>query len=1725
MDKYEISLWEEFPDLTSDRIPFLNERKLCVIGSDTMRDAAKAVEPKMINNINGTNTFTFKMYSTYTDEFTGEKYKNPFLNLLINERKVKVLWKDKWYDLLIKNLDENTQDKSITYTCKDSYITELSRNGYNLEYSLDLQNNTGTASELVESVLQNSGWTFDKENSTKIIQKTEEPVYETKTKTNFTAIKQSPNGDEKVEINAGESILVFYSSVVDITTTQLQDVEIQFLYSADGYATDENDMLVLNGDCYSVKCKANKIGGHIFYRIENNLIIEIDTTSDISSKYRAERLVKTQKTKYDELLDKYVKVYENNIYGYETTKYSDPIAIVNLLVNPSNFTGLEGWIGEDLNWGLYPKFTRESNITEYNAKSYLKVNSGYTYNSAFSSNISYLTPTQIEIKNGDTGGFHKGEQYIFRVKFKSDLNNEPNNYIDGDNILPIITINENNQPSGENYFDIGAREFNQEENWNEYTLTCNTSCTVSDLQNIGFFINVVEPCWIEDIQFFKFEMGVTTYDEGAQLKRINPGEISLQSVVKKVYRYYNADHNGVEKPEDLKFLYESEEESTEYVPVTNNYEKLATIEAKNSNRFNILQSIAENFKCWVRFVIDHDELGRVTFDENGLPNKKVVLVEEIGKDLGWSFEYGIDTKNILRKIVSDNLTTKVLVLPNDNEFGKNGFCTIARSNLNYTKENFVLDFGYYINQGLLDQNMINRDLYSSANNYIGYYYHLHSLNKEYDEITDILLQKRIELNKQQSQLTVLEAQQQASNEELGKCKADVMTLACVNNWDEANNYVQSHADYIKVQSLMNTIARLQNTIDKNNRQLIDLCASVEKLEEYINTRAERQKEIAEITRELDTRFFKKYARYIQEGTWQDSSYIDDDKYYLDAIDVAYTSARPQLQYDINVMRLTSLEDFSSKSFEVGDICYVVDRDFFGYAIDGITPYKLKITISEITSYFDTPEKDIIKVQNYKTQFDDLFQRITATTQSLQYAAGSYQRAASVINPDKTLSFDLLQDTFDYNEDLVINASNQQITWDSTGITITDDKNTANKLRLMAGGLFISNDGGDSWKNAVRGDGISADVLTAGRVNTNEIFIYDGGHPSFRWDSSGINAYHVNNNGTIPILDTFVRFDQFGLYGYQGTEDFQPSTEDAIWENEYIKFGLTWKGFFLHGGKGNSQLEIADDGDGIIFSMKNATGKNSLEISTSEDIVLKTGDIKRVQIGRLDPMDENTEYGIWVRDNNGDSIFNVSSNGTNSIGGWTLTKDSFYHTDVSNNTIGLYSNGKNTTIQGNTADYYILAGKTFGVTIDGKVYASAGKIGGWNITNSFLYNNNIQIDSTGSIRCTVLPFSETNLPLSSPGIIYIVAENKIKKMGTADPNFTYSIVINQEDAQEYGITEEQIRTNLTVTIERASGGNIGNYTITPSGSSTITINNQNFVIKYIPGNLTITNYSWNIDSDGYAYFHNISADGGYIAGWHIDNDKIWNDNGTTLSASGNASYSTNRYTIVTNSIAASGGTIGGWSIGSGLISNGISLIPSGMPNGPSVKIGSTFIQGDPSGGGIRFSGTGTNWSKIYVGDVIFPGLLSVNDTLFKTDQWQTGATNGNRIQYLDWLHSNWGSQTPNEVRAEGKPKSAAFERYSEDGSKNFSRLNITSNNGTVTIPFGDLQIGTINIYENKTYWASQYGVDCWNIINVNVPTGTVMLDFQYNEKDKWTGYIRARCTLCGYTSWQGPYQYQ
>ncbi|MBQ5474378.1 MAG: hypothetical protein IIT65_06680 [Lachnospiraceae bacterium] len=91
---------------------------------------------------------------------------------------------------------------------------------------------------------------YDSENSESIIQKTEGPVYEVTTLNTVRALKQDPKRDSTVNIPANANVLVFYDSIVNILESGGANVSTQFLYAPEGYETDINDSLVINGDCY-----------------------------------------------------------------------------------------------------------------------------------------------------------------------------------------------------------------------------------------------------------------------------------------------------------------------------------------------------------------------------------------------------------------------------------------------------------------------------------------------------------------------------------------------------------------------------------------------------------------------------------------------------------------------------------------------------------------------------------------------------------------------------------------------------------------------------------------------------------------------------------------------------------------------------------------------------------------------------------------------------------------------------------------------------------------------------------------------------------------------------------------------------------------------------------------------------------------------------------------------------------------------------------------------------------------------------------------------------------------------------------------------------------------------------------------------------------------------------------------------------------------------------------
>lgn len=1480
-DRYEISLWEDYivsaQGEGENLIPeHYEERKIATIGSDNMTAQWRATEPKLVSNVNGTNTLTFKMYYQFINTETGKKEQNPMLGLLVNERKVKCFWKNKWYDLVIKSCQEDSNGKSITYTCKDLFINELSKTGFNLIFDTELENNQGTVNELASTILEGTDWQLGASDVIK--QYVEEPIYEVLTVNDFPT-------EEGVTVTAGNKILVFYSIF-----TNRSDF-FQFWYDdTQAFLTDKSNMLVDSGECLSVNATWKEVTYNSIpswqISVDGTIICYISKSAEVSERYHAKRLVRSQVQVLDPLTDKYVYKYTKKdtgktVFGYTETKYDDVLTVNNYITNSQDFGSTTGWSGSGITFQLYPLFT--ANITtDYEAKSYLSIpKSLVAYNSGIKDFRSYIND-----------GFTKNEKYIFRIKAMTDSNGAPSGtYCTTSNIYltPWIgkyTLNASTNTytrSGNNYFSVSSASANGD--WIEYTLTCSTSATYEELLKLGLFIDNSNSSsgtrWIENIQFFKYASGTpvtqeysstktfveddvvlynsnyyicirdndgiiptnTTYWKslGAEISqiRINPGSFNTQSYANIIWKFYEAGQSVI-KISDLVYLYSGDEVSSkEYIsnnltPIYNeNYEKIRSITGKNSNRFNLLQSLAETFECWIKFEIEHDEeTGRIIY-KNGIPQKWVTFVSEIGVETGIGFVYGIDLKTISRTINSDSITSKVIVSQNNNEYGKDGFCTIARASENYPRVDYILNFDYYITQGLLSQGQINKDLYSSVEQIgIGYYYWLNKYNTSYDAITELLKEKENELTEQEGLQKTYDILIKKTSKEITSVESDLAYLAgyTIFNESKVKTYLQKHSDNETAMDLWIVRNNLKNSLKQYSAQLNNLNISVENLNNYINGEnglITQQEEYIDKIEALDKKFYEKYSRFIQEGSWTSEDYYDDNLYYLDAVSTAYTSSRPQISYNISVLRLSALEEFRNKVFNLGDISFIQDTEFFGYTtINGIkTPYKEKVLVSEITSNFDSPEKDSFKVQNYKTQFEDLFQRITATTQGLQYTTGAYNKAADSFTSTGEIEGETLQNSFNLNQNLAWAAKNDSVVYDTTGMTVVDTSDPNKIVRISSKGIQITEDGGENWYLGITGSGISTRYLTSGIITTDKINIMDGNYPTFKWDKYGLSAFYYDlEDGIISNINdgNFVRFDRFGLYGID-TElsgSWQPENEDSIWE--IGKFGLTWKGFF----------------------MKNKYGDGYVSISSIDDFVVHDGTRDRIKIGNIGTQNSPI-YGLFITDADGEKVMETNSDGTL----WLKNRLNVETND--NYSVGIgklgasIEGGKNEVINANNKFLVYEDGsiKATDGEFTGTIYATGGTIGGMSIASIVSNTKRAEIISNNGF--TFFEDSPTTITLTAKlsniegSLTYVWYKDGIVLAETSE-----SIVINGSNFTNNSTSIYKVEITETIETETFKyTESVPIQKINTTGTQLQLISNQDSITKLYELIDGIKQYKW------------------------------------------------------------------------------------------------------------------------------------------------------------------------------------------------------------------------------------------------------------------------------------------
>ena len=399
-----------------------------------------------------------------------------------------------------------------------------------------------------------------------------------------------------------------------------------------------------------------------------------------------------------------------------------------------------------------------------------------------------------------------------------------------------------------------------------------------------------------------------------------------------------------------------------------------------------------------------------------------------------------------------------------------------------------------------------------------------------------------------------------------------------------------------------------------------------------------EKQLIDSKKQLEKEFYKKYSRYIQEGTWTSQNYVNPELYYLDALQVSSTSAQPKAEYTINVAEISEIPERNNYYFEVGDKTYIEDVEYFGYLDEKLvqdpqsgktfvvyTPAREEVIVSEVEWHLDSPDENVVTIQNYKTRFEDLFQRISAAVQTVQYNEATYAKTSSILDENGLIKPELLSGSMlgAAGAGFVL-TSDGTIRTDGSALILQDLTNNANCVKIISGGIQISSDGGQTWGTALDANGISTDKLTAGTINTQNIWLMDGDNPSFRWDKAGLNAYGLDENGNQAYdLKTYVRFDKYGLYGIKNGEDFVASSLQNVKDTAF--FGITWDGFFIK----NSYK------DGGYVS-----------ISSDNDFQVVQGDQERIKIGALEFDDGGapTKYGLNIKNADGEPVFTTGSDG-------------------------------------------------------------------------------------------------------------------------------------------------------------------------------------------------------------------------------------------------------------------------------------------------------------------------------------------------------------------------------------------------------------------------------------------------------------------------------------------------
>lgn len=499
------------------------------------------------------------------------------------------------------------------------------------------------------------------------------------------------------------------------------------------------------------------------------------------------------------------------------------------------------------------------------------------------------------------------------------------------------------------------------------------------------------------------------------------------------------------------------------------------------------------------------------------------IPKDEGRFRGLTVDYGKLLTSIKRTRTPTELVTRLYVRGNED---------LSIQRVNPTGEDYIEDFSYFMYPFQRSGRRVIRSSYFMSDELChALLDHEELINSNSSAIKNLVIQRE----DKQSELVVAESNLFEAEMELENI---LELLDIAKSAEDQLSIDRLNLDRLDKESQILSLKQIENSI-KSELSLIN--NSLESLYDSISNQANFTNELKD-----------ELKLYINEYTWKDDNYIDDEELYADGLKKFEELRKPKVVVEATIANFLNAieEQHNWDKLILGDLIKVKYPHMKIEYIAKIIEMNFDIDNDEVELVIANTE-DLLSDQEKLIQL--LYSNKTATT-----LVENNKYKWDKINAVEQKVHEIITQEWDATKNKIIAGVRNSIQIGSRGIII-ENPDFPNEVVIMQSGVIaLSKDKGETWKTAITPSGIVAERLI-GQIIAGQELIITNSAGTFTMDSNGFevyaNSFRVrSSSGDKNLVDEWNKTGDF-------VTDFLDDGMITPFEKEQLK--IEWTKIRLH----------------------------------------------------------------------------------------------------------------------------------------------------------------------------------------------------------------------------------------------------------------------------------------------------------------------------------------------------------------------------------------------------------------------------------------------------------------------------------------------------------------------------------------------------------------------------------